>query len=184
MNPTTVGLLAPFLDYAIELEYEGHTTGNKYRAIMESLNARYDSVGTSASNMTAPPICFMPVLYSFDDLSRPLPDGRVPLIELAAFLTSLSPNEPIRHRFSTAEITAHTQGYLTVEWDCVELDNDGLEGEQYSCRVRVDTNWLISEDTEEGPEPAPLEAYDFLRSLHFAVGLQPEQYIRKSTMSS
>ena len=156
---TTLEILAPYLPYGIELE-TGIDNGLRGRKALHSLTKDgylevYNIYGGVQATLFTD---VLPVLRPFAQLVEPLPDGTVPAVELAKQLFDDMVGEG-------GEISAGFDHFGNV------VVTDGPV-----CVMCIYPSWLIR--VEEGLFAGPAE-YDYLRRKHFAVGLQPHQFIEK-----
>lgn len=168
---TTLEILAPYLPYKVEMawveapndmlghgyylrslsDFEGHEVAISNRASRESFD-------------WYPYSMVLPVLRPFSQLCTPLEDGTIPACQLANLIYAGS-EDPI----TDAEFKDVSAGFGHFNELVVTVDGAGI--------MCIYSDWLI--DTY-GNCMVPPAAYDYLRSLHFAVNLEPHQYIAKS----
>lgn len=181
-------VLAPYLPYGIEVEYVAESDvfscdkGERSRLIslnwFGSLRARLQLVNDV--RIWVPVTEVLPVLKPFLALCDPLPDGTVPLIEVAkAFVYFPGHDDPCAAMPDWTTATAHIRGEVGelreahVHWVYREMDSE----ETYNGCFIINENWAGYELTEEGKEIAGPALHVLLRRYHFAVGLEPHQYI-------
>ena len=98
----------------------------------------------------------LPVLRPFSALCTPLEDGTVPAIKLG---------EMIMRRISPAALIVECKQLLNGDIRLYDSEGDG--------RITISTDWALG-------NCGTFAEYDYLRSLHFAVGLKPHQYVEKA----
>lgn len=161
---TSLEVLAPYLPYGIEVQYlldeklyklDGLVNG---RAVFE-----YFQDGEGWVNLHQTPDYLLPVLRDFSQLTVPLPDG-TPLVDKLAeilFGDTLEPNCELGAGFDWfGNYVATANGVLLFS---------------------ISLYWHIKCANDL---PAGFEAYDYLRSQHFGVGLQSSQYIAKAALAT
>jgi len=168
---TTLQILAPYLPYGIEVEWE---SGNKKkRATMSCLGHswRYSpprivpTVDLVRDNQPVGILLVtwcLPVLRPFPQLCEPLPDGTVPAVEVAKILIGGSDEE---YTYETCKLP-FTKGITVL----AHIDDELV----YQLDLQPDWDWWLSDllaqaNHEEITVRHPAEAIDYLRSQHFAL---------------
>lgn len=166
---TTLEILAPYLAYDPTLQ---HDSGKNYTIARLRLDGEVE-VWEVATNPNAEPqeaqigdlSEFLPVLYAFEDLVKPLEDGTVPAVEVAGIIAG------------------------KTDWKVLEFNRSRVivlqDRNDFECIIKhmidPDCGWTF--DVYSGKAHQQLldvcGAYDYLRSKHFAVNLEPHQYVRK-----
>lgn len=124
------------------------------------------------------PIDLTPCLLAFEDLCTPLADGTVPAIEVARLAMSLGPDAgpfaadyPYTYQFGVREFTGSGAR--------VRYTHEGT-----MILIYINTAFRVSIDSQDGGRHDQPDNYvgiiNYLRSKHFAVGLTPDQFIRKT----
>lgn len=163
---TSLEVLAPYLPYGIEVVNVNVTMNEVHpRGIVRSVRlfTNGGAILTFAGGDAHSNNC-RPVLKPFSQLCEPLEDGTVPACLLANLIYAGS-EEPI----TDAEFKEVSAGFGHFNELVVTVEGAGI--------MCIYEDWLI--DTY-GNCMVPPAAYDYLRSLHFAVGLQPSQFIAKA----
>jgi hypothetical protein len=182
---TTIEVLAPYLPYAIEVQYtEPAECGENpdgsiifeeatMRQKLAGLLAHGEGIGGAGTAILLGEIDYfgeydgddeiqigrlLPVLRPLEDLIKPLANGTVPAVELARMIFDDMVGEG-------GEITAGFDhfGNCVVAEGCARV-------------MAIHPDWTMS--PEDGLHAGPAE-YAYLRRHHFAVGLEPHQYIAK-----
>lgn len=150
---TALEVLAAYLPHRIMVEYPlpGNPYGEVMRRTLVGLNTESELATLSNETNIWAAHC-QPILRPFSQLCDPLPDGTVPAVEIGKEWSRSS---------RTAEIVAEYEGY----------------GE--SCVISgPGTTLSISRTAFEDGRTADWLS-KLLRKWHFAVGLEPHQYIVK-----
>jgi hypothetical protein len=124
------------------------------------------------------PIDLLPVLYAFEDLINPLPSGEIPAVEVAKLGMDDRCSEIFfRSGYEIKPISADKWGNDT------HPDTTAIEvwGKYTACAVlTISSKWDFYYQAG-GPTA---RAIDYLRRHHFAIGLTPHQYVRKTPASA
>lgn len=180
---TSLAVLAPYLPYGIEL----HTprvpglliglNGGRFQCPVETCQPEGPSESILRGLFSYDYAEVLPILRPFSQLCDPLPDGFIPALVVASYLTN---DWAARYRLEVRP------GNL----DCIHVDvfeqagyMDEEEVQVYVVNLYSDWNWDVLRCDEEGEcyESChnPADAIDYLRRNHFAVNLDPIQYIEK-----
>lgn len=172
---TSIEILAPYLPYGIEVEAEVVKDLEKRRAVLVGIthdledrepNERPVSVSLLQERSRwrwFPYSQVTPILRSFEDLVKPLEDGTVPAKELLLIIDK----DRWAHLFKSYIKRLFVDGDSLM----MEVDGAAYERESYT-KLACLRSHIWGDDMKA-------TAADYLRSKHFAVGLQPHQYIKK-----
>jgi hypothetical protein len=97
-----------------------------------------------------------PILRPFSQLCTPLEDGTIPAVEVAKMILDLNDQHCEDWYLGSLDATLDLDGFIG---DCVVFDSAG------SILLTIYNDWLIGADDTL----VPVEAYDCLRSKHFAL---------------
>lgn len=175
---TTLEILAPYLPYGIEVEVkdvrrEGHlvlgtelvrgqligiTNDPLERECREKQEVAYSPFAKRHLWRWAYPGMITPILLPFSALCEPLEDGTVPAVALAYMIFDgmVGDGDPVHAGFDHF-------GNVVVAAGAVRV-------------LSITPDWLFC--PEDGNHAGPAE-YRKLLEWHFAVGLEPGQYIEK-----
>ena len=167
---TTLEVLAPYLPHGVELMQiiDGVPTARRW-PILTALQWKGsnllhrepdDSVRLGQHEVYSPASQFLPVLRPFSALCDPLPDGTVPAVEVAKIQWPY---------YKTTRATTQPDGQIHL-WALSQDD----EGDAYEARFI----YLAEKDFLNNS--FGWRAANYLRSQHFAVGLEPHQFIEKT----
>jgi hypothetical protein len=173
---TTLEILAPYLPYGIEVETQRDGRGT-LRWLSE------DAAKVELSRFEPNPMRWRflleikPVLRPFSHLATPLPDGTVPAVEVARLAVGLRLKSHRPEQWSWSSVQARfykrhktNQPYLSIFYP--------LSSGMMSPILEVTEDWVFTQSNDCGFDAAVL--LDYLRSQHFAVGLEPHQFIAKA----
>ena len=156
---TTLEILAPYLPYGIDVQimdaYQPNTR-RQLASLFYDTRAHVHKMSTDGSRIELGNLAIdidrlLPVLRSFADLCTPLADGTVPTVE-------------IRKLWGLQAMDGDTE----QEYNGMVLRIlQGQEIGKYAMSIEVTFDDIAN-------------ALDYLRRHHFAVGLEPHQYIRKA----
>jgi hypothetical protein len=175
---TTLEILAPYLPYGIEVEA---CSPDGFRALFTGISDALPEENPVhvrtvedgwTSNSCWPYEDVKPVLRSFADLCTPLEDGTVPAIEVAKLATWVPAELEQPHYLWLSSGAEHDEDEYGNEYVCVRLCK--LNGP--NDLLYIFSHWDIVTPNGFSNQFC---VFDYLRSKHFAVGLTPEQYIRK-----
>lgn len=166
---TTLEILAPFLPYGIEVEMLWFPLDEDRHTLrgLDSKTALPVLLGDADQGKRCGLGACLPVLRSFADLCTPLPDGTVPAVEVAKMAIG-SPHfvgyEKPNPRFSGDSLMV---SFGVMSTPCLIVGNG-----------KWSMGWADA-DGNLNPCLNQLDILDYLRRNHFAVGLSPDQYIKK-----
>lgn len=195
---TTLEILAPYLPYGIEVEYteqvpideasdgsliyEPTSIHQKLAGILAHgtaiLLGNVDYFGEYDGDDEAPLSSLLPVLRPFSQLCEPLPDGTVPAVEVAKLVMQANRPEG-RTPIASYGLPVLMQDGQVVSVNC-------HRDTSYTLELLVDTTWAVCTVYDFGIVYAHnmLAAHSYLRSKHFAVGLEPGQFIPKTSAAA
>lgn len=160
---TSIAVLAHYLSYGIEV---APVRFPERRFFVKEVDLFLSSLLLTNGNMQDENIIgighVLPVLRSFDDLCKPLDNGLVPAIKLAYMIFDGMVGDG-------DEVHAGLDhfGNVVVAAGAVRV-------------MSITPDWLFY--PEDGNHAGPAE-YRKLLEWHFAVGLEPHQYIRKQSVA-
>jgi len=166
---TSLEILAPYLPYGIEIQ---NSQGKRSRLIRLDINDRAESIVVEAGYVGDPSLA-LPVLRPFSHLCHQLPDGTVPACVLAQLVVA----DDVLLQDATAVLDDGDYDEDTdTEYapDAIYVSaKDEFTGERVE--VTIYSDWSCDQITY-----APAAYINYLRSQHFAVGLEPHQYVEKT----
>jgi hypothetical protein len=173
---TTLEVLAPYLPYNIEVEVTANP-GNWYggRGLLFRLGWPYNEhlhpmsiVSLPKNKAAVVPISHMlPILRPFSALSEPMGDGSIAAVEIAKL------------------VLASQYNFDLYEWEgaTVYPFGDGIQvnvtGECDYADVNISPDWTVEHGGGDMGAIPLIAIVNYLRRHHFAVGLEPHQYIAK-----
>jgi len=170
---TSLEILAPYLPYGIEVE-TGIDDGEHERKQLHGLTQDgYPRTRLHGLEEAASFSDMLPVLRPFSALCEPLEDGTVPAVEVAKLVMLVNRPE------SRTPIASYGEPILKQMGQVVSVDCH--RDTSYTLELLIDATWAACTVYDFGVVYAHnmLAVHSYLRSKHFAVGLEPGQYIEK-----
>jgi len=182
---TSIEVLAPYLPYGIELQTVWTDGSENMRCVFRGwrhkdlspyrIDATYilgDGEDKWEAGISLEPSKALPVLRSFADLCSPLPDGTIAVVELAKFLVADSDDD-----LSLLRATHWKKNrYIKKEHISVSFPLSAGHSRNY---LMIYSDWFFYPGVRHTAFNYAA-AINYLRSQHFAVGLEPHQYICKT----
>jgi hypothetical protein len=112
-----------------------------------------------------------PLLRPFSALCTPLEGGEVPAVEVAKMLSN---DWAARYNYTIHEVRGNRVTVRLMQWDA-EI-GEVLVGD---ISILADWNFFLEDEGDIMHFENVIEAYDYLRSKHFAIGLKDTDFIAK-----
>lgn len=153
---TTLAILAPYAAYKLRIETPIGVHVLTEMSFPENELYALRTIGEQRYGSWFDPSNVLPVLFAFEDLCTPLADGTIPAVEVAKIQWPT---------YYTTRAEVHKPGEIHL-WAA-----EGPSEKRFVYLYESDLVYTLC---------FSWKAADYLRSQHFAVGLQPHQYIRKT----
>ncbi|GGG60553.1 hypothetical protein [Hymenobacter glacieicola] len=169
---TTLEVAAPCLPYEPRFAYQGEA--GEYEILRLALDGQTVDIikaGTDGDSFEVSLSELTPILRPFEALVKPLADGTVPAVEVAKLLAN---DWAARYSYQVHEVRRNRVTVRLMQWDA-EV-GETLVGD---ISILADWSFFLEDEGEISHLENLLQSYTQLRSLHFAVGLEPHQFIAK-----
>lgn len=176
---TTLEILAPYLPYGIRVASQWTDGSNNTTGVLLGIDMSVESpvIWTAGENAFRSSCAnVLPVLRAFADLCTPLEDGTVPAREFAKLC--LGDEVGWKKGYAHYQPKDEDEEYGDCE-ETVEVGGDDKWEPDNRIEVTIYPDWTWY-GHGRNENCAPAAAIDYLRSKHFAVGLEPHQFIRKT----
>ncbi len=172
MSGTTIEVIGRYLHTELEIASHWDDGSENERGFLTEINLRKKEIswGTKPRIFCSPFSDVLPVLYDHTQLGMQREDGLIPAVEIAKLCSPLRGVEP------NFMLTGPENG---GRW--VVLRYPGPSGEENRFALSIGANYEI---TYARSYFSRWEVYQKLIDLQFAVGLEPEQYVRKEDQKS
>lgn len=172
---TSLEILCQYLAYHPEAEHVNSNGTHRVKVVSVDVDAEsvYCRELTGGGEWTLNPSELKLVLHPFVDLVKQLPNGAVPAIEVAKLALVLAPENGSPTSRFYVDPASRAEPYISVI---------AKRERTYDLEIILRPDWSVGliYDWATVPGNNGGAVWDYLRSLHFAVGLEPHQYVRKT----
>ncbi len=172
MRGTTIDVIGRYLHTELEVasQWVDGSPNQRGKLVDIRRDFTYASWGTDPVIYLSPLSDLLPVLYDHTQLGMQREDGVIPAVEIAKLCSPFRATQP-----SSVLSGEKNGGY----W--VALGYRQESGESFEFEMTIGANYEI---TDARSYFSRWEVYQKLIDLQFAVGLEPEQYVRKEVQKT